>query len=122
MLSRPETSDLRCSFCHESRRDGRILIGGPAVFICHECVDVCRDIIADDTQAHDVELSLPLHPSGLSGPPVRCGLCGTSIPPRDVIPVPHRGVVCLGCAGEVEAAIATRRQSTVAIVDQPQDE
>jgi hypothetical protein len=113
MLSRPssEASDLRCSFCNHSRSDGRKLIAGPAVFICDECIDVCRDIVADDTRSHDVEPPRPLPQGGLSGPPVRCALCGASIPSSDVIPVPHRGVVCLGCAGEIEAAIAERRQA-----------
>ncbi len=41
---------LRCSFCNKDQIDVRKLIAGPTVFICDECVDVCNDIIADDTR------------------------------------------------------------------------
>jgi hypothetical protein len=40
---------LYCSFCGKSQRDVRKLIAGPAVFICDECVDLCTDIIRDET-------------------------------------------------------------------------
>lgn len=114
MVNRPASEDLRCSFCNKSQSEVRKLIAGPTVFICDECVDVCRGIIADDNQmqtSDDAEPPLPLPKGALNGPPVQCALCGTLVPCSDVVPVPHRGVVCLGCAGEVEAAIAERRQS-----------
>ena len=41
---------LRCSFCNKDQNDVRKLIAGPTVFICDECVDVCNDIITDDSQ------------------------------------------------------------------------
>ena len=41
---------LRCSFCNKNQNDVRKLIAGPTVFICDECVDVCNDIIADDSR------------------------------------------------------------------------
>ena len=112
MLNRPvsEASGLRCSFCGKAQSEVRKLIAGPTVFICDECVDVCRDIIADDMHANDVEPPLPLPKGALHGPPVQCALCSTFVPSSDVIPIPHRGVVCLGCVGDVEAAIAERRQ------------
>ena len=42
---------LRCSFCNKDQNDVRKLIAGPTVFICDECVDVCNDIIADDSRS-----------------------------------------------------------------------
>jgi hypothetical protein len=115
MVSRSAASeDLRCSFCNKAQSEVRKLIAGPTVFICDECVDVCRDIIANDNRmqaSDDVEPPLPLPKSGLNGPSVQCALCGTWVPRGDVIPVQHRGVMGLGCAGEIEAAIAERRQS-----------
>jgi len=42
---------LRCSFCNKNQNDVRKLIAGPTVFICDECVDVCNDIIADDSRS-----------------------------------------------------------------------
>jgi len=36
----------RCSFCNRSEADVQRLIAGPeGVFICNECVDLCRDIL-----------------------------------------------------------------------------
>ncbi len=45
-----DTEILRCSFCNKDQNDVRKLIAGPTVFICDECVEVCNDIIADDTR------------------------------------------------------------------------
>jgi ATP-dependent Clp protease ATP-binding subunit ClpX len=45
-----ETDVLRCSFCNKDQNDVRKLIAGPTVFICDECVEVCNDIIADDSK------------------------------------------------------------------------
>jgi ATP-dependent Clp protease ATP-binding subunit ClpX len=39
---------LYCSFCGKSQREVRKLIAGPTVFICDECVELCRDIIGDE--------------------------------------------------------------------------
>ena len=52
---------LHCSFCSKSQNDVRKLIAGPTVFICDECVDVCNEIISDDTNLEDssVKESLP---------------------------------------------------------------
>ena len=44
------TEILRCSFCNKDQNDVRKLIAGPTVFICDECVEVCNDIIADDSR------------------------------------------------------------------------
>jgi len=43
------TNELRCSFCNKSQREVRKLIAGPDVFICDECIDVCMEIIQEDT-------------------------------------------------------------------------
>ena len=40
---------VSCSFCGKSQKDVRKLIAGPGVFICDECVDLCSDIISEDT-------------------------------------------------------------------------
>jgi len=41
---------LYCSFCGKSQHEVRKLIAGPSVFICDECIDLCNDIIRDETQ------------------------------------------------------------------------
>jgi len=40
---------LYCSFCGKSQKDVIKLIAGPNVFICNECVDLCHDIIKEET-------------------------------------------------------------------------
>ena len=50
MAKQSDGETLRCSFCNKDQNDVRKLIAGPTVFICDECVDVCNDIIADDTR------------------------------------------------------------------------
>jgi ATP-dependent Clp protease ATP-binding subunit ClpX len=42
---------LYCSFCGKSQHEVRKLIAGPTVFICDECVDLCTDIIQEETSA-----------------------------------------------------------------------
>lgn len=38
----------RCSFCDKTRNELEILIsGGPDIFICNECVDICSTVIKD---------------------------------------------------------------------------
>ncbi len=41
-------SDLHCSFCNKSQDQVRRLIAGPDVYICDECVLLCKDIIDED--------------------------------------------------------------------------
>src|ERR671924_674765 len=59
-----ESEVLRCSFCNKDQNDVRKLIAGPTVFICDECVEVCNDIIADDTrfETRGVRSALPSPP------------------------------------------------------------
>ncbi|NLY16561.1 MAG: ATP-dependent Clp protease ATP-binding subunit ClpX [Gammaproteobacteria bacterium] len=41
---------LYCSFCGKSQHEVRKLIAGPSVFICDECVDLCIEIIREETE------------------------------------------------------------------------
>ncbi len=40
---------LYCSFCGKSQHEVKKLIAGPSVFICDECINLCNDIIRDET-------------------------------------------------------------------------
>ena len=42
---------LYCSFCGKSQHEVRKLIAGPTVFICDECVELCMDIIREETRS-----------------------------------------------------------------------
>ena len=41
--------NLCCSFCGKSQREVKKLIAGPTVYICDECIDLCNDIIAEES-------------------------------------------------------------------------
>ncbi len=42
---------LHCSFCGKSQHEVRKLIAGPNVYICDECVELCTDIIREETKS-----------------------------------------------------------------------
>ena len=44
-------STLYCSFCGKSQHEVRKLIAGPTVFICDECVELCMDIIKEESKS-----------------------------------------------------------------------
>jgi ClpX C4-type zinc finger len=44
-------STLYCTFCGKSQHEVRKLIAGPTVFICDECVELCKDIIREETKS-----------------------------------------------------------------------
>ena len=46
---------LYCSFCGKSQHEVRKLIAGPTVFICDECVELCMDIIREETKTQLVK-------------------------------------------------------------------
>ena len=53
--------NLSCSFCGKSQREVRKLIAGPTVYICDECIKLCNDIIAEESEPEDgkPQVSLP---------------------------------------------------------------
>ncbi|MDJ1007349.1 MAG: ATP-dependent Clp protease ATP-binding subunit ClpX [Paracoccaceae bacterium] len=48
---------LYCSFCGKSQHEVRKLIAGPTVFICDECVELCMDIIREETKTSGLKAS-----------------------------------------------------------------
>jgi ATP-dependent Clp protease ATP-binding subunit ClpX len=50
-------STLYCSFCGKSQHEVRKLIAGPTVFICDECVELCMDIIREETKTSGLKSS-----------------------------------------------------------------
>lgn len=49
-----DSTNLSCSFCGKSQREVRKLIAGPTVYICDECIELCNDIIAEETSKQDL--------------------------------------------------------------------
>ena len=58
---------LYCSFCGKSQHEVRKLIAGPTVFICDECVELCMDIIKEESKDTIVK-----HQDGLPSPKEIC--------------------------------------------------
>jgi len=49
-------NDYQCSFCGKTQAQVRRLIAGPdRVFICDECVNLCEQIIAEESPAKDAK-------------------------------------------------------------------
>jgi len=52
-----ENDNLFCSFCGKNQSEVRKLIAGPAVYICDECIQLCSEIIEEESEkdAKDTE-------------------------------------------------------------------
>jgi ATP-dependent Clp protease ATP-binding subunit ClpX len=50
---REDGGNLSCSFCGKSQKEVRKLIAGPTVYICDECIGLCNDIIAEESDRDD---------------------------------------------------------------------
>ncbi len=59
---------LYCSFCGKSQHEVRKLIAGPTVFICDECVELCMDIIREETKSSGLKAE--------DGVPTPSEICG----------------------------------------------
>jgi len=44
------SGSLTCSFCGKSQEEVKKLIAGPSVYICDECIELCKDIIAEEAK------------------------------------------------------------------------
>ena len=49
-MAENKDKSLFCSFCGKNQQEVKKLIAGPSVFICDECVDLCNDIIIEETK------------------------------------------------------------------------
>jgi ATP-dependent Clp protease ATP-binding subunit ClpX len=43
-----DNEEIQCSFCGKSQNKVRKVIAGPSVYICNECVDLCKQIMDED--------------------------------------------------------------------------
>ncbi len=68
-MSNNNKNILYCSFCGKSQHEVRKLIAGPTVFICDECVELCMDIIKEESKD-----TLVKHQDGLPSPKEICNV------------------------------------------------
>ena len=58
MAGKMAGNDVHCSFCGKSQGQVRKLIAGPnGVFICDECIEICEDILEEELEDNDEEIS-----------------------------------------------------------------
>jgi hypothetical protein len=112
----PQRPTLRCSFCSKSQHDVKKLIAGPNVQICDECVDICVDVLTQEKneRARELRVDGRIETSGRNrsepGTLLLCGLCRTPATLDQSVAVPDRGIICAGCVGAFEAALAERNE------------
>ena len=103
----PAKPVLRCSFCNKSQRDVKKLIAGPKVYICCECVDICRDILTEDRVIDSGKSQAELEREKAlleRGAAVRCGLCDNMSELKLMMQVRERGWVCQKCVEAIRDA------------------
>ena len=49
---------LHCNFCGKSQREVKKLIAGPGVYICDECIELCNEIIYEDSIKSNSKVAL----------------------------------------------------------------
>ena len=50
MAKYDDKKQLKCSFCGKNQEQVKRLIAGPGAYICDECVDLCSEIIEDESE------------------------------------------------------------------------
>ena len=100
-LRTKDTSALRCSFCDKAQDEVRRLIAGPQIYICYECVAVCADMIAEESERQrNAELPPPdPQPRGAEDVPsltIVCALCRMPTLAGDLLWIRERGMLCPG--------------------------
>jgi ATP-dependent Clp protease ATP-binding subunit ClpX len=54
--------NLFCSFCGKNQKEVKKLIAGPAVYICDECIQLCSEIIAEESEKESEGIESTLIP------------------------------------------------------------
>lgn len=55
MSQEERSGHLTCSFCGKQQEEVKKLIAGPSVYICDECIELCKDIIAEEARLEETE-------------------------------------------------------------------
>ena len=67
MAKTPKSEGFKvCSFCGKSADVARRLIAGPGVFICDECVNVCKKILDEEEENLSIEFTEDIPKPGRS--------------------------------------------------------
>jgi len=80
-----------------------ILVIGPTVYICDECIDLCNDIIAKEVE-QEAQLEGPASPVASLNAPTWCGVCHLPKSAEEIVAVSERGFFCRRCVDMIRAA------------------
>ncbi len=58
-----DNDNLFCSFCGKNQSEVRKLIAGPAVYICDECIQLCSEIIEEESEKEDKDAQRIMAPN-----------------------------------------------------------
>lgn len=89
-----EDTEASCSFCGKKQNEARKLIAGPAVHICDECVDLCKNIVVQEAETDQTETN--------SGENRLCGICMEARESDELIFLPHAAYMCAGCLEDLQ--------------------
>jgi len=62
-----ENDNLFCSFCGKNQSEVRKLIAGPAVYICDECIQLCSEIIEEESEKDSKDSEQIMVPKDIKG-------------------------------------------------------
>ena len=58
-MPKSKEKNIKCSFCGKPQNGVKRIIAGPGVYICDECIGVCRNILdEDDLEYDDIQYTL----------------------------------------------------------------
>ncbi|MBR3382165.1 MAG: ATP-dependent Clp protease ATP-binding subunit ClpX [Clostridia bacterium] len=52
-----DNSTVKCSFCGKTQDQVKRIVAGPGVFICSDCIELCQEIIDNDDEVEETELT-----------------------------------------------------------------
>ena len=52
-MPKSKEKNIKCSFCGKPQTGVKRIIAGPGVYICDECIGVCRNILDEDDLEYD---------------------------------------------------------------------
>ena len=91
-----------CSFCGKEQHEVKKLVAGPSVFICDECVELCRGIVAEEYGADASQAAGSMVSDGNSKTERLCGICMEPRETDELIFLPHAAYLCATCLDEIQ--------------------
>ena len=61
MAKHSDNDTIKCSFCGKSRDEVDRILAGPGVYICNECIQLCREILEEEPALADTDAAEAPH-------------------------------------------------------------